>query len=90
MKIHNENKIYIYINNYYNLYIYKNVFIICLCFHNPETFLMCSAKSKTLLEYPHSLSYQETSLWKLSFKPIPALASKIDDLSSCIKSDEAT
>ncbi|XP_020184350.2 uncharacterized protein, partial [Aegilops tauschii subsp. strangulata] len=30
--------------------------------------------------YPHSLSYQETSLTKLSFRAIPALASKMLDL----------
>jgi len=48
------------------------------------------AKSKTLLEYPHSLSYQLTNLWKFLFKPIPALESKIEDLSSWRKSYETT
>ena len=37
-----------------------------------------SIKSTILVEYPISLSYQETTFTKLSFNAIPALASKID------------
>lgn len=51
---------------------------------------MWRAKSTTLLEYPHSLSYQLTTLWKLGLSPIPALASKIDECESCRKSEETT
>ncbi len=49
---------------------------------------MCLAKSIILLLYPHSLSYHETTLWKLEFKEIPACLSKIDDLASCKISDD--
>ena len=34
--------------------------------------------SNTLLEYPHSLSYHETSLTKVLVKAIPAFASNIE------------
>lgn len=37
-------------------------------------------RSMVVYLYPHSLSYQETSLTKLSFRAIPALASKMLDL----------
>jgi hypothetical protein len=56
----------------------------------PLTLATWAAKSRTLLLYPHSLSYHEIILWKFPLKPIPALASKIDDLLSCIKSYETT
>lgn len=58
--------------------------------HNFATLATCSAKSSILFEYPHSLSYHDMSLWKLSFNPIPAYASNIDDYLSCKKSEEAT
>lgn len=51
---------------------------------------MKKAKSITLLEYPHSLSYQETTLAKLSFKEIPADSSKMEDLQSWMKSELTT
>lgn len=54
----------------------------------PEVLRTCLAKSIILLEYPHSLSYHETTLWKLLFKEIPACLSKTDDLESCKISDE--
>ena len=47
---------------------------------------MCTAKSINLLEYPYSLSYQETSLKKVEFNPIPAFASMIEVRVSEIKS----
>jgi predicted transcriptional regulator len=40
---------------------------------------MCLIRSKTRLEYPASLSYQETSLTKSSVKAIPAFWSKIEE-----------
>mmetsp|Transcript_23567 Transcript_23567/g.56878 ORF Transcript_23567/g.56878 Transcript_23567/m.56878 type:complete len:99 (-) Transcript_23567:977-1273(-) len=48
--------------------------------------LMCTARSTRRLEYPHSLSYQEMTLWKVSLREMQADASMIDDLSSCTKS----
>ena len=39
---------------------------------------MCFAKSISLFEYPHSLSYQEIILKNFGFNSIPAPASKID------------
>mmetsp|Transcript_2036 Transcript_2036/g.5622 ORF Transcript_2036/g.5622 Transcript_2036/m.5622 type:complete len:87 (-) Transcript_2036:145-405(-) len=36
------------------------------------------AKSTRRLEYPHSLSYQEITLWKLSLRQIPAVASTME------------
>src|SRR5215471_19152096 len=47
-------------------------------------------RSKTLHEYPHSLSYQAISFTKRSFKAIPALASNTQVHGSPIKSDETT
>ena len=47
-------------------------------------------RSTTLLEYPHSLSYQLTSLTKLGDSEMPAVASKMDDRSSPMKSAETT
>ena len=47
-------------------------------------------RSTTLLEYPHSLSYQATSLTKFLFKLIPAAASNIEDDGSPTKSVETT
>jgi hypothetical protein len=44
-------------------------------------------RSNTRFEYPYSLSYQLTSLIKLSLRAMPALASKMDALT---KSDETT
>ena len=41
-----------------------------------EVLATCSAKSTNLLEYPHSLSYHETSLTNLSLNYTPALLSK--------------
>lgn len=49
-------------------------------FYTHLVLAMCTAKSKTLFEYPHSLSYQDTNLWKFLFKPIPALESTTEDL----------
>src|SRR3989338_9506871 len=49
-----------------------------------------SIKSTTLLEYPHSLSYQETTLTKVSLSAMPAPASNIEVRLSPLKSDETT
>ena len=51
---------------------------------------MYLAKSINLLEYPHSLSYQDMTLKKPELSSIPAFASKIDVLVSPIKSWETT
>ncbi len=40
--------------------------------HNLQTLVICLARSSTLLEYPHSLSYHEMTLWKFEFNEIPA------------------
>ena len=47
---------------------------------------ICTDKSINLLEYPYSLSYHDTNLKKVEFKPIPAVASMIEVLLSEIKS----
>merc|ERR1719174_830941 len=44
----------------------------------------------TRLLYPHSLSYQETSLTNLSSRAMPAFASKMDECGSVMKSVETT
>mmetsp|Transcript_3659 Transcript_3659/g.14729 ORF Transcript_3659/g.14729 Transcript_3659/m.14729 type:complete len:299 (-) Transcript_3659:1382-2278(-) len=51
---------------------------------------MSAMRSTTLLEYPHSLSYQLTSLTKLGESEMPAVASKIDERSSPMKSADTT
>ena len=57
---------------------------------NYLTVLMYWISSTTLLEYPHSLSYQATTFTKLGFSEIPASASKMEVRASCIKSEETT
>jgi hypothetical protein len=57
---------------------------------NYLTVLMYWISSTTLLEYPHSLSYQATTFTKLGFSEIPASASKMEGRASCIKSEETT
>jgi len=51
---------------------------------------MWAIRSRSLHEYPHSLSYQATTLTKLSLRDIPAPASKIEVRESPIKSLETT
>jgi hypothetical protein len=57
-------------------------------FQIPETLWTCWAKSTILFEYPHSLSYQDTTLWKLLFSEIPACESNTDECESCKMSDD--
>ena len=49
-----------------------------------------SMSMRTLFEYPHSLSYHETTFTKVSVSAIPAALSKIDVRASPRKSDETT
>ena len=56
----------------------------------PLTFFMWAMRSRTLLEYPISLSYQLTTLTKVSVRAMPALASKMEVLVSPRKSEETT
>ena len=51
---------------------------------------ICLMRSKTRLEYPASLSYQETSLTKSSVRAIPAFSSKTEEEESEMKSEETT
>merc|ERR1711963_26529 len=51
---------------------------------------MWIAKSTRRFEYPHSLSYQLTSLTKLSFREMPAPTSKIEDDLHVTKSVDTT
>lgn len=46
----------------------------------------CTSRSTSLLEYPHSLSYQETSFTNVGESIIPAFSSKMDVLGSLTKS----
>ena len=48
---------------------------------------MWTIRSSVLQEYPHSLSYQATTLTKRSFRGMPALASKIEVQLSPMKSE---
>mmetsp|Transcript_25527 Transcript_25527/g.41901 ORF Transcript_25527/g.41901 Transcript_25527/m.41901 type:complete len:220 (-) Transcript_25527:412-1071(-) len=48
------------------------------------------AKSTKRFEYPHSLSYQEMTLWKLSLRKMHAPASIVDEAGSWMKSQETT
>merc|ERR1719150_3224611 len=59
------------------------------CTH-PHCLLMWTIKSTSLLEYPHSLSYQAISLTKWSFKAMPALTSKTEEALQDVKSVETT
>ena len=54
----------------------------------PETLRTCLVKSIILFEYPHSLSYHDTTLWKLLFNERPACISNTDECGSCKISDE--
>merc|ERR1712161_105213 len=63
------------------------------CYHDEIYFAIlastaatCFIRSTTRQEYPHSLSYQATSLTKFGLSMIPASASKIDDRGSDSKS----
>merc|ERR1719262_454149 len=51
---------------------------------------MNAQSSTRRLEYPHSLSYQDTSFTKLLFREIPALMSTTDEVFSPTKSVETT
>jgi hypothetical protein len=53
-------------------------------------FAICTSRSTNLTEYPHSLSYQDTSLTKVGLSWMPALASKMDVRGSPRKSVETT
>ena len=57
---------------------------------NYKNFASFEINSTQRLLYPHSLSYQLTSLKNRSFNWIPEPASKIDDNGQWIKSDETT
>merc|ERR550525_1566033 len=46
---------------------------------HPSLDAMYTARSTKRLEYPHSLSYQETSLTKVSVSAMPAPTSKMED-----------
>ena len=54
------------------------------------TVAMWAINSNTLLDYPHSLSYQDTNFTKFLFKAIPALASKMEVRGSPKKSEDTT
>merc|ERR1711994_594648 len=71
------------------------------CFHNrvegkwridqfPSCFDMYTHKSTKRFEYPHSLSYHETSFTKLSFSEMPAPMSKIEEDLQLTKSVDTT
>src|SRR6056300_1722190 len=51
---------------------------------------MKTARSTRRLEYPHSLSYHEMTLWKVSLRAMHAVASMIDERLSWTKSWETT
>merc|ERR1711953_1560625 len=51
---------------------------------------MYTARSTRRFEYPHSLSYQETSFTKLSFRAMPAPTSKMDEDLQVTKSVDTT
>merc|ERR550525_1659408 len=51
---------------------------------------MYTASSTRRFEYPHSLSYQDTSLTKVSFNAMPAPTSKMDDALHVWKSVDTT
>mmetsp|Transcript_46806 Transcript_46806/g.70717 ORF Transcript_46806/g.70717 Transcript_46806/m.70717 type:complete len:239 (+) Transcript_46806:168-884(+) len=51
---------------------------------------MYTARSTRRFEYPHSLSYQLTTLWKVSFRWMHALESTILERLSCTKSCDTT
>ena len=55
-----------------------------------STEYMCLMSSRTLLEYPISLSYQDTTFTKVSVRAIPALASKMEVRESPRKSLDTT
>mmetsp|Transcript_10564 Transcript_10564/g.21258 ORF Transcript_10564/g.21258 Transcript_10564/m.21258 type:complete len:300 (-) Transcript_10564:525-1424(-) len=55
-----------------------------------STAYMWAMRSTTRLEYPHSLSYHETSLTKVSLSMIPAPASKMEERASWTKSVDTT
>mmetsp|Transcript_9734 Transcript_9734/g.13410 ORF Transcript_9734/g.13410 Transcript_9734/m.13410 type:complete len:115 (-) Transcript_9734:789-1133(-) len=73
-------------------YIPEEASVIIIIIHTQErsTDDMYTIKSITRLEYPHSLSYQDTTLTKLSLREMPAFASKILDRGSWTKSCETT
>merc|ERR550525_1301530 len=51
---------------------------------------MYTASSTRRFEYPHSLSYQDTSLTKVSFNAMPAPTSKMEDALQVWKSVDTT
>merc|ERR1712232_383038 len=51
---------------------------------------MYTARSTRRFEYPHSLSYHDTSFTKLSFRAMPAPTSKIEDDLQVTKSVDTT
>merc|ERR1711997_396871 len=55
-----------------------------------STAATCFIRSTTREEYPHSLSYQATSLTKVGLSMIPASASKIEERESDSKSVETS
>ena len=63
---------------------------LCITFYLWSTELIYWMRSTTLLEYPHSLSYQDTTFTKVSVKAMPALASKMEVRGSLIKSEDTT
>merc|ERR1712084_125884 len=56
----------------------------------PSCFDMYTHKSTKRFEYPHSLSYHETSFTKLSFSEMPAPMSKIEEDLQLTKSVDTT
>lgn len=79
-----ETKFHFFRTHTHNVQIYTNT---SYC---ESTVLMWAIKSHTRLEYPHSLSYHDTSLTKLELREIPALASKTEEWASPMKSVETT
>merc|ERR550525_758843 len=57
---------------------------------HPSLDAMYTARSTKRLEYPHSLSYHDTSFTKVSVRAMPAPMSKIDDDLQLTKSVETT
>merc|ERR1740121_3541548 len=58
--------------------------------HEASTFAISPTSSTSRLEYPHSLSYQDTNFTKVSVNAMPAASSKIDENLHETKSVETT
>ena len=68
----------------------KFFFIYKTHFRFPSFFAMYIARSTMRFEYPHSLSYHDTTFTNVGDSIIPAFLSKIDERASVVKSEETT